>query len=65
MPDLRRHPGEAMLAAWIPEDLHATLKVKLKREHIAVREFLIHIATKYTGYQKPKDDHGTPPVQEP
>lgn len=64
MPDLRRHPGEAMLAAWIPEDLHGTLKAKLKRERIAVREFLIHVATKYTGFQKPEEDNGAPPVQE-
>jgi hypothetical protein len=55
-----------MLAAWIPEELHATLKTKLRRQRLSVREFLIYVATKYTGYQEPKGDtNGTPPPQSP
>ena len=66
MPDLRRHPGETMLAAWIPEELHLTLRNKLKRNHLSVREFLMYVATKYTGYQEPKgESSGTPPPQNP
>lgn len=66
MSDLRRHPGETMLAAWIPEELHLTLKCKLKRQRLSVRDFLIYVATKYTGFQEPKGEpDGPPPPQDP